>query len=1363
MMTAVDAFPPETGTAPSGFATRWRPNRAGIFNVWEFDDQVFEFGDGRLVLRGRNGSGKSNALSLLFPFLLDGVMSASRMDPMGGARSMKSLLLGRSDESGSARYRHDSGTGYVWMEFARLAETGAEGSEHEVFTIGIGASATAQRDADSWFFVTPQRIGIDLELHNDDVPKSRRRLIETMNGEVFTTAQEYRAALDRELFGLGDDRFRILVDLVLTLRRPHLAGKFDIDHLSATLTAGLAELERTLIDDVAHSFDDLDSMQHELNAMATALAAVERFLPVYQAHLVGVGRARADELVRAHADARSFRKQLAGASVERTDAEAAAAESIALIEHLRSERRSIESEIDTVRTSKAFESIAAIAEVERTATRARVTAEQLDEIAARAATRVKQSERDRLGAQERHERATGKLSALLDGWIDDVRSLGIDWPAHVAPDQPFPADRAVSAITVRRDEVSTVIAASDAAAETAADAERRRIASGIAQTEFSEARTSAAGAVADAQSTRDQLRADRVVWARTTDALLANADAEIDPAVSGGVTIDGFLEATSVRSDDDRVGGEEADEEPVRRDVDLDVDDHLDAVLSDAVNRLARIRDRAITGRDDQAVVVRELDDDRLRVAEEPNPGPPANPTRPDAQSDRPGIALYACVEFADSVAETDRPGLEAALHAAGILDARILPDGVATDALDAVVKVVEVEPVVRKHPVSNVTLADLLVPVPTGDLSADTIHAVLARVRIDAATTRVSADGTWRLGPLAGRFTQESARYVGHEARERRRAHRLVEIDAELTTARRVFAERVARIATIDTLVEAIDDARVGRPPLADLVAAVGLVVRCTTIVRERSTRAAGALQIAERADEVDTVAAAELQRLAVLHRLTTDRSELDDDRRRLEACRGQVERVVDGEHQVADAASGEDRASAEASEAREEAMRRQREASDAAAIAGQEAVRYERLRNEVGTDARQAQDQLADAEARLADTSRRVESQGDIRRNSELLVATLIERINGLTTSAAHAEHTEAAALARFAAICSTEVAEVLDIDGVDPESDGLRAARALLADTQQAPDDATNRMERAYREIILEGLRAGNDPSMPKLDGFDVIRVATVEGDVAIGELAQRLRHDNERVGNLLSTKEREIFETHLLTNIGDSIRRLLLAADEFEQRINAEMSKAPTSSEMVVELAWQTVDEPGLRDAVALLRRSPDMLGPEQRESLRSFLVQRIDDIRSADPGLNFSESLAAALDYRLWHRFDLFARFADGPRQRITRRLFSTLSGGEQAVVLHLPLFAAASSQYSSGSVAGPRLIALDEAFVGIDDPMRASLMGLLNQLDLDLLVTSHEFWGFYEQVPDLVVYDLVRNPAVPGVYAQRFDWTASEG
>ncbi|MDX3694411.1 hypothetical protein PV726_29555 [Streptomyces europaeiscabiei] len=45
--------------APGG---RWQPHRAGILNVWRYYDETFTFHQGRLLLRGQNGSGKSKAL-----------------------------------------------------------------------------------------------------------------------------------------------------------------------------------------------------------------------------------------------------------------------------------------------------------------------------------------------------------------------------------------------------------------------------------------------------------------------------------------------------------------------------------------------------------------------------------------------------------------------------------------------------------------------------------------------------------------------------------------------------------------------------------------------------------------------------------------------------------------------------------------------------------------------------------------------------------------------------------------------------------------------------------------------------------------------------------------------------------------------------------------------------------------------------------------------------------------------------------------------------------------------------------------------------------------------------------------------------
>src|SRR5204862_7775121 len=70
--------------------SRWTLLRAGLQNIWEYDSQVFVCHKGRLLLRGRNESGKTKALEVLFPFLLDGEFSLHRIDPFGSsARQMR--------------------------------------------------------------------------------------------------------------------------------------------------------------------------------------------------------------------------------------------------------------------------------------------------------------------------------------------------------------------------------------------------------------------------------------------------------------------------------------------------------------------------------------------------------------------------------------------------------------------------------------------------------------------------------------------------------------------------------------------------------------------------------------------------------------------------------------------------------------------------------------------------------------------------------------------------------------------------------------------------------------------------------------------------------------------------------------------------------------------------------------------------------------------------------------------------------------------------------------------------------------------------------------------------------------------------
>lgn len=48
--------------------TRWQPLRLGLVELFHYDSEEFWFRDGRLLLRGNNGTGKSKVLSLTLPF-----------------------------------------------------------------------------------------------------------------------------------------------------------------------------------------------------------------------------------------------------------------------------------------------------------------------------------------------------------------------------------------------------------------------------------------------------------------------------------------------------------------------------------------------------------------------------------------------------------------------------------------------------------------------------------------------------------------------------------------------------------------------------------------------------------------------------------------------------------------------------------------------------------------------------------------------------------------------------------------------------------------------------------------------------------------------------------------------------------------------------------------------------------------------------------------------------------------------------------------------------------------------------------------------------------------------------------------------
>jgi uncharacterized protein (TIGR02680 family) len=1289
---------------------RWKPARAGIRNIWEYDDQVFEFADGRLVLRGPNGSGKSNALALFVPFLLDGVMSASRMDSLGGGRSMKSLLLCLNDDERAKRFRHEHRTGYAWLEFER-------GGEH--ITIGCGARVSTQRDAEAWFFVTPRRPGIDLDLAPDGIPLSRGALVETLGARaIHDSAEAYRAAVDKALFGLGAHRYRNLVELLLVLRRPHLAGKLNLEHLSKVLSDGLASLDDRIIADVAASFEDLEAVQRDLRRLQDAYRTVQVFLPVYRRYLRAAGRARALVAADAERAVRAARRRVTDAEkgVSTADAEL---EQVRLARVSANERREVaEQRHRAILESPAYLDAKSLVEVEGRAADAEAAA-------ARAGERLTSAEKQAEHAAWETAHTEAELRAAATG-VDQAFAAsgetadqaGVAWPIARDGVEAGDLQKTLRALGVeRRQDIAEVRAAlteATTASVRASEATSAAARSGKVADDAEGDRQQAAAAV---DAARGALAGDVQHWIEHND-------------VAG---LGAVLDAVEPLGEPDA---------PTLTDV-------LAGVLRPLRDRLAardaRAADRMLALAAERSSVIEH----RQRIADDPVPAPDRLPTRPANRAGRAGAPLYACVDFAEHVPADDRAGLEAAIEAAGLLDAWI---GETSEELDAWLG--------PGSPVESPRLADVLVATPpdASPLDAGVVHDVLASIALADVGVAMLPDGRFHLGPLYGRFAKPTAEFIGATAREHRRQRLLAELDqriaelmAELDAVGKKRQALAAEQSRLDEIAESL-------PPAESLLAARDALLRAVATAQATRRAADRDALVARGARNAADQAHAALRARSVERRLPATGEGLSESERVVHAYEQRANDLVTAVARLVGCRAADQQASARLARARSVVTGYRQEHDELRRRSAGIAARVAQLRSQLGADAEAPLRALEAVESELhalRDESERLDleaqaaarQQGDALREQKLAIGALDERIA-----------TAAEAASRLDVLRRADVWPVVAQGHDIPTARADLAAAVVTATADVSPEPDDNALQRAYRQLLDE-LGRDYDPGLSYVDHVGIVEVTSDTGTFSVFKLADELGGQVASQQKLLTERDREIFERHLLTRVSEGLRRLLNDANELVECINRSLAQRPTASGKTVRLRWEADStDPAVRTALGLLRKTPELLGPDEREQLRRFFSTAIAQRRAEDAAAGYAEILRYVLDYRAWHTFVPHVRSAGGGIQRLTRTLFRTLSGGEQAVVLHLPLFAAASAHYDTAGPFAPRMIALDEAFAGIDEGMRAELMGLLVRFDLDVLLTGHELWGAYEQVPTLMVYDLLRHPPLEGVSAFAVQW-----
>ena len=1316
---------------------RWQPLRLGLVDMFYYDDEQFWFHDGRLLLRGNNGTGKSKVLALTLPFLLDGSTAPRRVEPDADPKKRMewNLLLGGA-------HRNPERTGYSWIEFGRVD---ADGTEHFT-TLGIGLKAAAGRGiVKTWYFISTRRIG-DLRLLDQNrtvVSQERLRdeLTSTVSGQVHTTQEAYRRSVDETLFGLGEERYAALIDLLIQLRQPQLSKKLDEKALSAALTEALAPLDQAVVADVAESFRSLEEERSGIAEAKETLAAAESFLRHYRVYAKVASRrhttpVRLANSVYEHAgrDLREAEEHLAAAvdevqqlAVQQKDSEES--------------QSSLQGQEQALRASPEMRDADRLDQASRAAKEMESRAAGIGSEAEQASIKARRESQTETVAARRHEEADTEAKRQDAAAVELALAAGLDSEHAVIAADPDAARRAVAR---RRGQVTHVRRLLEAAAQAETTAAQQRKLLDASET--------------DLASRAEDLRA---------------AHERVETAVhaySNGVQgyVDG-LTTTVLDMDAEELAGlaegwarSMLGESPLRSVV--------EAATTQALDRVGRER---VTAEHEEARLADELAKVRTQISaleEGRDPEPPSAPGRDHRTREaRQGAPLWRLTDFADSVSDTDRAGIEAALQSAGLLDAWVFPDGTVQVDGDVVLG--------PNGPAVGPSLSAVLLPAagPDDAVGTEAVMAVLDRIGwgdTSGAAMWVDEDGRWGSGPARGSWSKERAEFLGAGAREANRRDLLASMRA---TVEELEDERAAAEERVATAVRKAEDVRAERAayPIQlerALDSAHNSVATAQGEVERARQKRTEAFEVWENAAGEADQANDDLAEQAAQLGVSTTVGGIDATLGAISAYAEALAEVRSAARTLADAAAAREQAIERAAEANDFRELKESEYRSLKAQAISLRSKYEALKATVGASVAELQATLSEITAALGKVGEKIHQIA----KEQLKAAAERGRLEGMVLEfkrrreeAVTSRDEKIASLRALAATGLLRVAlPELAVPAPDaPNEWNITAALGLsrnveqqLHEVDESDDDwarVQQRVSSAIMELAAQMTRHGHTAFVEQRGEVLVARVRYVHDEVDVDSLADMLAADVENRERLLSAREREILENHLVNEIAGHLHELLLTAEEQIDRMNRELAERKTSTGMQLRVRWrERADGPvGLGATKGLMIRSDATWTPEDRVVIGDFLQTQIAEVREANPTGGWQEHLEQALDYRQWHTF-VVERRQNGQ----WRPASGPASGGEKALTVSVPLFAAASAHYNSASPLAPRLILLDEAFAGVDDDSRAKSLGLLATFDLDVVMTSEREWACYPQVPGLSIAQLSRVEGVDAVGVTRWRW-----
>lgn len=1339
---------------------RWKMNRIGFVNFWVYDEEEFSFEDGKLLLRGQNGSGKSITTQSFIPFILDGDRSPGRLDSFGTKdRRMEYYFLGENDR--------EEATGYLFLEFVK-------GSPARYRTLVIGQRARRGKAMDFWGFILldGRRVGQDIFLYKEvgstKIPMDRQEMKKALGEETpFTDApREYKAMVNKYLFGFRKpEQYEQFIQLLIKVRAPKLSKDLNPTKIYEILNESLQTLSDEDLRVMVDAMEKMDSIQEnleQLNRAFTDLTIIRNEYKRYNQYMLAkkgllyLDSVREVESVRETMDRQAARKQeLETQKEQKVERQSRIEEELGV---RRAEREGLaDTELEDV-TGK-------LDHARHQYRDAKEAEQKWDTEWKKCQEKIRDSERNVKRLTEKRELQEGTLHDASKE-LEELQET-LQWDGHaqamlsVKAETEDGVDDTMQQIVeykhlITRGREAVV---QYKAAEKQYDEQAKRL--DLLTRSVTEQQLAAENARAELEREKD----------RWINGIFGCADRFVEWKIAREA-----LETVERRMRDYRgIGDAGIIHEVLRKDFD-NKRRQLQSSQGEQENlRKARQRDKE--------QVFQQIKELEAQTEIEPARSGEAAASRQKLRSmGIPFAPFYKTVEFSESLTDKECSMLESQLEAAGILDALVVAQK-------------DQERIRQEFP----EFQDAILSVDgDGESEFDrlTVSGMLDK-ELQKETARIlrhiheqecgggiclRASGSFRHGILKGRMDKESeASYVGELARKRRKEKQLQnlreslkEIDCSIEEIEQILQSITAKLQTLEEEYESA-------PGYDGLDRALQLLGECETELKHLEQQRQEQEKITSR---VEGEKVQSYQRMlqsckALPYGRTLEEYEEAENaaeeyrNKWQEICRvlQQIQNVlqqilgekdkIEREEENADIMAGSRRDSRKRAAEMEtlvrhyeeylsnpqiqEKARKLQEVKTAIEMLEKENRQLEKDLFEIGHDLKAIVNKENEDKRVLTE---KIGKETMLRKyfEEELSLKLVVER--GSKTLAECAE--EAVKLAKEGDLARELTAVIQSLYNVYQQHNGNLVSYGTF-------------MEDCFEAAMEEGVVLRKRQ-----------RIASVWNGkkVYLEEFYSILKTAIEETELLIQEKDRELFEDILSQTISQQLTDRIAESRSWVKDMSALMKNMDTSMGLSFALDWRprsadSEQELDTLELESILLRDRALLTTEDIEKVAAHFRSKIgvEKQRVLEEGgtVNYMDMVRDALDYRRWFAFQLSFYRNHGEKKPLTNAAFNRFSGGEKAMAMYVPLFAAVNAQYKKAENSDhPRMIALDEAFAGVDDKNISSMFALVERLDFDYIMNSQVLWGCFETVRGLKIAELLRPQDSSIVTVIHYIWNGQE-